>query len=209
MWSKHFSLPSSRSSDDDARMEEERRLMYVGITRARKRLFLSRASTRMLYNQESHNPPSRFLQEIPDRLKEDVWTPRKIAAFGEKAMTTSSYGRRTPRPAMNINQLGKPKLTLNGTSLNRSSIKGAPLEAIPGVSRGFAGSKVHDEDLSGALGRMFQKGDKVLHQKFGAGKVLEVKGSGAEARIVIHFTAYGSNEFAMSISPIVKLEEEE
>ena len=120
-------FPSSRSADDDARMEEERRLMYVGITRARKRLFLSRASMRMLYNQESHNPPSRFLEEIPERLKEDVWTPRKIAAFGEKALVSTSYGRgRVPRPAMNVSQLGKPKLTFNGASLGQRMPKGNP-----------------------------------------------------------------------------------
>ena len=205
-------FPSSRSADDDARMEEERRLMYVGITRARKRLFLSRASMRMLYNQESHNPPSRFLEEIPERLKEDVWTPRKIAAFGEKALVSTSYGRgRVPRPAMNVSQLGKPKLTFNGASLGQRMPKGNPgsfrPEAVPGVQKGFLPSKARSE-TEGALNRMFQKGDRVLHRKFGAGKVCEIKGSGADARIVISFTAYGEKEFALSIAPIVKLEDE-
>ena len=61
-------FPSMRSIGEENRLEEERRLMYVGITRARKRLFFSYATERMLYNQYSHNPPSRFLREIPARL---------------------------------------------------------------------------------------------------------------------------------------------
>ena len=192
-------FPGSRSFDDDARMQEERRLMYVGITRARKQLFLSRANLRMLYNQENHNPPSRFLNEIPDRLKEDVWTPKKIAAFGAQSMSPAAYSNRnrnSVRPALNINKLGKPKLTLNGASL----------DTIPGVSKGFVPSKARTE-YSESLNRIFQRGDKVLHQKFGAGKVMEIKGSGSEARIVISFTAYGTKEFALSIAPIVKLED--
>ena len=192
-------FPGSRSFDDDARMQEERRLMYVGITRARKQLFLSRANLRMLYNQENHNPPSRFLDEIPDRLKEDVWTPKKIAAFGTQSVSPSAFSSRTRnagRPSLSADRLGKPKLTLNGASL----------DSIPGVSRGFVTSKARNES-SGSLNRIFQQGDKVLHQKFGAGRVLEIKGSGNEARIVISFTAYGTKEFALSIAPIVKLED--
>ncbi|MBQ6399473.1 MAG: UvrD-helicase domain-containing protein [Clostridia bacterium] len=61
-------FPSARSLEDPGRLEEERRLMYVGITRARKALCLTRARERMLYNQFQHNPPSRFIEEIPDRL---------------------------------------------------------------------------------------------------------------------------------------------
>ena len=65
-------FPSARSRDDEARMEEERRLCYVGITRARERLFLSHASRRMLYNQIQFNDRSRFIDDIPARLIEDV-----------------------------------------------------------------------------------------------------------------------------------------
>lgn len=53
-------FPSARSLMDETKMEEERRLCYVGITRAQKRLFISRANQRMLYNQVNHNAPSRF-----------------------------------------------------------------------------------------------------------------------------------------------------
>lgn len=65
-------FPSARSRDDESRMEEERRLCYVGITRARERLFMSHASRRMLYNQIQFNDRSRFIDDIPARLIEDV-----------------------------------------------------------------------------------------------------------------------------------------
>ena len=61
-------FPGMRSFGDDEEIEEERRLCYVGITRAKERLFLSRAKSRMLFGATKYNPPSRFLDEIPDEL---------------------------------------------------------------------------------------------------------------------------------------------
>ncbi len=63
-------FPSSLSATDDSEIEEERRLAYVGITRAKKQLYLTRARTRILFGQTKFNPPSRFINEIPDKLLE-------------------------------------------------------------------------------------------------------------------------------------------
>ena len=191
-------FPSYRSLMDENRLEEERRLMYVGITRARKRLYLSRARERTLYNQTNCNAPSRFMEEIPERLKEDEWTPKKRAAFRQETVEPPVYGRRIQprpqRPVQEISQLGKPKLTFNS------------LNSIPGVTKGFVPSKAQSA-ASDALSHLFKPGDRVLHRKFGAGIVQEVIGSGADARISISFTAYGTKEFAMAIAPIAKLED--
>ena len=195
-------FPSARSMMDENRMEEERRLCYVGITRARERLFISRASQRMLYNQVNHNAPSRFLDEIPSRLLQDEWAEKKEAAFvnvpaaaapRQRGYGSSHGGRATP----SMEELGKPKLTLHGNALN-----------IPGVQKGFAASKAR-ELTSSAMQNLFQPGDRVMHRKFGEGVVVEVKGHGADARIQIEFTAYGIKEFSLSIAPIVKLEDNE
>ncbi len=190
-------FPSGRSLMDDNRMEEERRLCYVGITRAKERLFLSRASQRMLYNQVNHNPPSRFLGEIPQRLLEDEWeTKRKQTFHGEPAPQpksyTSGYGLKS---APTVSQLGQPRLTLGGNMLE-----------IPGVQKGFTPSKARQN--ASALHNIFRPGDRVMHRKFGEGNVVALKGSGADARISIEFTAYGIKEFSLSIAPIVKIEEE-
>ena len=193
-------FPSFRSLEDDARLEEERRLMYVGITRARKRLYLSRARKRTLYNQDNFNAPSRFLEEIPARLVDSTWPDRRTQAFGSRASAPALPNRRGSfggsRPALPVSQIGKPKLTFHGSSL----------DSIPGVTKGFQPSKAR-ETASGAMQRLFQKGDRVLHRKFGAGVVRDITGSGADARIAIEFTAYGVKEFSLSIAPIVKLEE--
>ena len=95
-------FPSARSVDEDNRLEEERRLMYVGITRARKRLYLSRAEERMMYNQFSHNPPSRFLDEIPARLLQEEYSRSHRSSYGGgygRSYGGNSFtsGRRQPR----------------------------------------------------------------------------------------------------------------
>ena len=190
-------FPSGRSLMDDNRMEEERRLCYVGITRAQERLFLSRASQRMLYNQVNHNAPSRFLSEIPDRLLEDEWESKRKQTFKGEPMPqlktyTSGYGLKS---APTVHQLGQPRLTLGGNMLE-----------IPGVQKGFTPSKARQS--ASALQNIFKPGDRVMHRKFGEGSVVELKGSGADTRISIEFTAYGTKEFSLSIAPIVKIEEE-
>ena len=201
-------FPSSRSVMDDKKLEEERRLMYVGITRARQRLYLSRARERMIYNQVSFNPASRFISEIPERLMDDMWPGRQRKNFGkpqsallprdsEKKEIYNGRGLgKGFRPALPVAQIGKPKLTFQGNNLGN----------IPGVTKGFALSKIHEQE-DNAMSRLFQKGERVMHRKFGAGVVREITGTGADARISIEFTAYGLKEFALSIAPIIKLED--
>ena len=192
-------FPSSRSLMDDARMEEERRLCYVGITRAQKRLFISRAKQRMLYNQVNHNAPSRFLEEIPERLVQDEMATMN-AAFGSRAQQQpkgrTGYGGRVQqrpaaRPGMGVGMGGS------------ASIGGLN---IPGVQKGFVGSAAR-ASAPNAMQNLYKPGDRVRHLKFGEGNVVSVTGSGAQARIKIEFTAYGVKEFALSVVPIVKLED--
>ena len=79
-------------------------------------------------------------------------------------------------------------------------------DRIPGVQKGFTPSKAR-QNVS-ALQNIFKPGDRVMHRKFGEGNVVALKGSGADTRISIEFTAYGVKEFSLSIAPIVKIEEE-
>ena len=79
---------------------------------------------------------------------------------------------------------------------------GRPALNIPGVQKGFAPSPARALQTNA----LFKPGDKVLHRKFGEGTVQQVTGSGADARIMIAFTAYGTREFSLSIAPIVKID---
>ena len=77
---------------------------------------------------------------------------------------------------------------------------------IPGVQKGFVGSAARSA-APNVMQNLYKTGDRVRHLKFGEGNVVSVTGSGAQARIKIEFTAYGVKEFALSVVPIVKLED--
>ncbi len=132
-------FPHERSLGDPAEMAEERRLAYVGITRARKWLHVSRAETRSAWGQPQFHPPSQFLQEIPGELLE---------------IERAAPSTRTPMGA-------------------RSGIPGADLHArSPRPTRDVPALSV---------------GDRVTHDKFGLGRVVEVKGTGPRAQACIDF----------------------
>ena len=186
-------FPSSRSLLDDERIEEERRLCYVGITRARVRLHLSRAGRRMLYNQLNCNPPSRFLEEIPPRLCADE-SPRKRPSYGSGSYGgwggRASSGRGTPPRVQPARQ---PKPVGGGV---------AALEGIPGLSRGIPSKARQLENA--AQEKLFRPGNRVLHRTMGEGTVVDITGSGSEARIRVSFEGRGVKTFSLALAPIVK-----
>ena len=201
-------FPSARSLNEDNRLEEERRLMYVGITRARKRLFLTRAMERMLYSQYSHNPPSRFLDEIPRRLISESsscaggkrgtdirFVSRRSDGYDASGVSRSSNS--AGRIPGNVSAPGKPKLTFRGLGL----------DDIPGVRKGFVPSPAHKYEKA-VLSGLFSAGDRVRHAKFGAGTVQSVTGSGKDARICIRFDDGNEKQLALSIAPIIRVEDE-
>ncbi len=188
-------FPSARSLMEETRMEEERRLCYVGITRAQKRLFISRAKQRMLYNQVNHNAPSRFLTEIPERLLQDEMAGIK-EMFGDQPQLSRPRGYGARGAAVR-----------NAYAPARPGMGGVPVGLnIPGVQKGFVGSAARSVPTS-AMQNLYKSGDRVRHKKFGEGSVVSVTGSGSAARIRIEFTAYGEKEFALAVVPIVKLED--
>jgi DNA helicase-2/ATP-dependent DNA helicase PcrA len=185
-------FPNGRCMGDDEKLEEERRLCYVAITRAQKRLHISYAAQRMLYNQVNYNAPSRFIGEIPKRLLDDQQISTRERNFpGAMASYQHPAPKRTPRYQATAAGIGQ----------------GSSALGIPGVQKGFTPSAARSLPLA-SVGNLFKKGDRVMHRKFGEGNVVAIQGTGADARITISFVAYGIKEFALSIAPIVKVNEE-
>ena len=181
-------FPSARALQEENRLEEERRLCYVGVTRARKLLHLSFARRRLLFNQMQFNAPSCFIQEIPKRLIQEEWSSPAQSSGGG----WGSYGGTgmKPRPQYGYGDtVPARKPAVNGLN-------------IPGVQRGFVASPARNINV-----QLFKTGDHVLHRKFGKGVVREVSGTGENARIAIVFPVFGEKVFALSIAPIVKVEE--
>ncbi|RLA23865.1 MAG: DNA helicase II, partial [Gammaproteobacteria bacterium] len=138
-------FPSQQSVDDIARLEEERRLCYVGMTRAMTLLYISYAESRRLYGKENYPRPSRFLKEIPAEQLQEI----RLRASVNKPVATNN----------------KRKSTL-GTS-----------------------------------GR-FQLGQRVRHEKFGEGVVLQVDGDGAQERVQINFATAGMKWLMLSYAKL-------
>ena len=209
-------FPSARAMQEDNRVEEERRLCYVGVTRARKLLHLSYARRRMLFNQMQFNAPSCFLQEIPKRLiREEQSSAAQSASYGYGAPAArgagwGSYGGSGMRRQGGYqDNESRPQYGYGDTvSQRRAPAPKAPARPaqqpwnIPGVQRGFVASPARSVQV-----QLFKVGDKVQHPKFGKGVIREVTGSGDAARLHIVFPVFGEKVLAQSIAPIVKIEE--
>ncbi|NLG55676.1 MAG: DNA helicase PcrA [Rhodococcus sp.] len=153
-------FPHMRALGDPAELSEERRLAYVGITRARERLYLTRAIMRSAWGQPIQNPESRFLQEVPQELldwrREDPGTGVGGAAIGGGRVRAGGYG--------------------SGGYGGGGSAGGSP-------SFGSARGKGNILVLAA--------GDRVSHDKYGLGTVLETKGVGPTATATIDFGSAG------------------
>ncbi|GGM22129.1 DNA helicase [Micromonospora yangpuensis] len=163
-------FPHLRSLGDTRELEEERRLAYVGITRARQRLYLSRAVTRSAWGQPAYNPPSRFLEELPPELVRWERTEGSYTAWGGggggvggRADRPGGFGERTGGFAG-----GTPKAAQLAKRLGVDGSRLATASELP------QGPKV-------------ATGDRVNHQRYGLGRVLAVEGHGAGARAQIDF----------------------
>jgi DNA helicase-2/ATP-dependent DNA helicase PcrA len=170
-------FPHSRSLDEQ-NLEEERRLCYVGITRAKERLFLTYAHARSLYGGGNYNLPSRFLNEIPAKLTERRGRRLPVQSYGGpracgedvESRPTSRSGRET-----RAGRWGGVGPVGGATTSPRDGA--APVRSSgPGGSPGTAGDRAQDVTAAHEAG--FAVGERVVHAKFGEGMVLGVEPGG-------------------------------
>ena len=170
-------FPHEQSLSDADGVEEERRLMYVAITRARKRLYLSFSQTRMLHGQTRYNVKSRFFDEIPEATMK--WITPKQQAFG------SGYAREYQQAWQ------------RGSGL--SGIVGAGRVAAPPPAPAFVAA-------SAGQAAGLRVGQTVFHTKFGEGVITTMEGRGADARAQVQFGRHGSKWLALAIAKLTPVD---
>jgi DNA helicase-2/ATP-dependent DNA helicase PcrA len=172
-------FPHLRSLGEPDELEEERRLCYVGITRARRRLHLSHAWSRMLFGSTQYNPPSRFLKEVPEHL----------TAMSESGRSRGRSGRERILDA-----------ALRGPATGDGTTPGRWRPPPGGARRSPTPTRT-----SGAERLGLAVGDDVVHGKWGEGVVLEIIGSGDAAETVVRFPGLGEKRLLLAWAPLKKV----
>nr|MDQ3385811.1 UvrD-helicase domain-containing protein [Actinomycetota bacterium] len=178
-------FPHLRSLGEPDELEEERRLAYVGITRARERLHLTSAWSRTLFGSTQYNPPSRFLDEIPAALVTEVGGDKRgQAGSGWRSLEDDRDASRRRRSGDTDGRIFGAR-----SRIVESAIRGGP---TPPPTTGAE-----------ALG--LRVGDDVRHGSFGEGVITDLVGDGDKAEAVVQFREKGEKRLLLSWSPLQKL----
>lgn len=174
-------FPGNQSMFSEEDLEEERRLAYVGITRAKKKLYLISSQQRMLYGQTSRNMPSRFLREIPSSVIDD-----------QSVVARRSTGFTTPRTAYanaSRNELGHSSHNKIGSYTQSSS---------SAHKFGQAGNAAQKNNID------FKVGDTVCHKSFGTGIVLTITPMGGDMLLEVAFDKAGTKKMMANYARLEK-----
>jgi DNA helicase-2/ATP-dependent DNA helicase PcrA len=186
-------FPHLRSLTEPAQLEEERRLAYVGITRARRRLYLTHAWSRTLFGGTQYNPPSRFLDEIPAPLVRDVEGHRRASR---------SSGRRYGSGGSS----GGGSSSSGGTWGRGDGTGGRALSVAAGRERIVDNAlKPRPPQRSGAEGLGLKVGDDVRHKVFGEGVIIDLTGRPGKTEALIRFRDVGEKRLLLSWAPLEKI----
>lgn len=185
-------LPHSRSMDDEEELAEERRLFYVGLTRARDAVYLSHAFRRTSWGDSSVAVPSRFLSDLPDALvdgqrpgnrrresidRASMWNPQRVSWNSSTSSRRPTNGDSSPRrPVL------PPTSQPESTHLPRPN------------------SSEEDEPRVQRLTTRFKTGQRVRHAKFGDGTVIESKVTGGDEEVTVAFPGIGIKRLAASLA---------
>ena len=181
-------FPGNRAMGDGAEMEEERRLCYVAMTRAREKLTLTNARQRTLYGRTTPCMPSRFLNEIPEENMEWLSKPQprsesweeRDGDYGDRGYGSSygGYGQRSAAPVVTRREPAEPKAGAFRSAAGAS--KAAPKAAAPRMQ--------------------IQAGETVEHDAFGRGLVLSVRAMGGDALVEVAFDSVGTKKLMLKMA---------
>ena len=213
-------FPGYQSMGDDNELEEERRLFYVGITRAKKYLFLTCANMRKIFGSTSYNPPSRFLKEIPKDLLDgydEVFEDRKREDSFEDSNYSWKYGKSSGSSSWNKNgesysgeNWNKSNSSYSGGNFSRSvSVNGNANGRV--VTHRISNDDKIEETNSSPFKRTaesflanlnarnnsnvdiskYKVGQNVFHKKFGKGKIVKLDPEGDDIKVDLEFEKFG------------------
>ena len=181
-------FPGNRAMGDGAEMEEERRLCYVAMTRAREKLTLTNARQRTLYGRTTPCMPSRFLNEIPEENMEWLSKPQprsesweeRDSDYGDRGYGSSygGYGQRSAAPVVTRREPAEPKAGALRSAAGAS--KATPKAAAPRMQ--------------------IQAGETVEHDAFGRGLVLSVRAMGGDALVEVAFDSVGTKKLMLKMA---------
>jgi DNA helicase-2/ATP-dependent DNA helicase PcrA len=188
-------FPHGRSLADPDDIEEERRLCYVGITRAQERLYLTHTWVRTVFGATRDSIPSRFLKEIPDELVEDVGYGATIGA----GRVVDRFDR-FARDAAGVGASG------SWGSGDDDESDGDGRRRRRGGSGGDGRQRYRrpagDYPSTGAETLGLVPGDRIVHTRWGEGTIVEVRGEGDKAEATIRFAGRGDKQFLLSATPL-------
>ncbi len=173
-------FPVSRATESDTDMEEERRLMYVAITRAQKKLFLTRARSRFLYGNRQFTSQSTFLSELAPKL--GIARPKTANPYGSYSFGGYSSGYK--------GAYDEEVPQSSPSSMGYSS----------GWAKNFSSGSKPEQKNTVLTG--YKSGKKVVHSKFGTGTIIQVKGEGKNLIIDVAFPGVGIKSLAVAYAPI-------
>jgi DNA helicase-2/ATP-dependent DNA helicase PcrA len=176
-------LPHSRSNDDNNQLEEERRLLFVGITRARRELFLSRCTVRSFRGQQQATLPSRFLSEFP----EEPLVVRDLSGVGQSNIRPRQAAGTWPAPKSDPRPTGAPRefrlMTAADLAGDRSQIAAGRLP-----------THLEIESL--------KPGVSVIHPEYGLGRIVAIEGEGSGRKGRVAFAVGPARTFVLAKSPL-------
>jgi DNA helicase II / ATP-dependent DNA helicase PcrA len=175
-------FPHENAMSDHEGLEEERRLMYVAITRARQRLYLSHSQTRMLHGQTRYNLKSRFFDELPETALK--WITPKNPGFSSGYGSGFNSSGATNKGASYANPAwGRSGLGSNSEVFKSPTVPAQKADPGHGIKSGMA----------------------VFHSKFGEGKVQAIEGTGNDARAQVNFPRHGVKWLALSVAKLTPI----
>ena len=194
-------FPGYQTMFDPVELEEDRRLCYVAVTRAREELYITRAKSRMLYGQTNRNPPSRFIGDIPAGLTEEIDRSQSYSDFGD--FGGSRYGGSRHGGQTSFGGYGGGGYSYSApkkeTTPVRSTYSTAPRSAGAQVTVG----KTPRATSVGAC--RFAVGDVVKHASFGTGKIQNMTAMAGDTLLVIDFDKVGQKKLMANYAKLEKV----